>query len=53
MNEETLDPTVLEQSPDPPVRALARCAALYQEQIQEENMLDFCTIQREAFRLPM
>lgn len=51
VNEEALEPTVLEQSDEPQVRALARCAALYQQQIDDENALDFSTIQREALRL--
>ena len=51
VNEEALDPAVLEQSEEPQVRALARCAALYQHQLEEENALDFSTIQREALRL--
>lgn len=51
MNEEALEPAVLERSGEAPIRALARCAALYHQQLEEENALDFSTIQREALRL--
>lgn len=51
VNEEALDPAILEQSGEPLVRALGRCATLYQQQLEEENALDFSTIQRETLRL--
>ena len=51
VNEEALDPAVLEQSPAPPVRALARGTALYQQQLEEENALDFSTMQRKDLHL--
>ena len=51
VHEEALDTAVLEQSDEAPIRALARCANLYQQQLEDENALDFSTIQREALRL--
>ena len=45
VNEEALDPNMLEQATEPAVRAMGRCAKLYQSHLEEENALDFSTIQ--------
>jgi DNA helicase II / ATP-dependent DNA helicase PcrA len=51
VSEEALEPAVLTQAAEPAVRALGRCAALYDQQLADENGLDFSTIQREALTL--
>ena len=51
VSEEALDPKVLLDADEPEVQALGRCYQLYQEQLEEENCLDFSTIQVEALRL--
>lgn len=50
-SEEALDPAVLAAAPEEPVRALGQAYALYQRQLEEENALDFATIQYEALKL--
>ena len=50
-SEEALDPAVLCAAPDPEVRALGEAATRYQRLLEEENALDFSTIQAEALRL--
>lgn len=50
-SEEALDPAVLAAAPEEPVRALGQAYTLYQRQLEEENALDFATIQYEAIKL--
>ena len=38
-------------APDPEVQVLGQCAALYQKHLEENNALDFSTIQYEALKL--
>lgn len=49
--EEALDITTLLSAPDEAIQALGRCAQLYHTQLEENNALDFSTIQYEALRL--
>jgi len=49
--EEALDPTTLINASDEPVQVLGRAYALYQQQLEEANALDFATIQYEALNL--
>jgi DNA helicase II / ATP-dependent DNA helicase PcrA len=51
VSEEALDPATLVASDDERVVALGLCYALYHQQLDEENALDFSTIQVEALRL--
>lgn len=51
VSEEALDPETLKQAPDLAVRVLGECYALYQKQLEEENAIDFSTIQIEALKL--
>ena len=51
VSEETLDPEVLLNADEPEVQALGRCYQQYQAHLEEENYLDFSTIQVEALRL--
>jgi DNA helicase-2/ATP-dependent DNA helicase PcrA len=51
VSEEYLDLAQLLVAPEPEVRALGRCAEFYQQQLAEENALDFSSIQSEALRL--
>lgn len=51
ISEEALDPQTLIAAPDPEVRALGQCAAIYHQQLEEANALDFSTIQLEALKL--
>ena len=51
VSEEALDPEDLLNSDDPTVQALGRCYRQYQAHLEEENCLDFSTIQVEALRL--
>jgi len=51
VSEEALDIQKLVAAPDPEVQALGQCAALYQKHLEENNALDFSTIQYEALRL--
>ncbi len=41
VSEEALDPAVLIAAPDSAISALGRCAALYGQQLEEANALDF------------
>lgn len=50
-SEEALDPEILKQASDEPVRVLGEAYALYQQQLEEANALDFATIQYEALKL--
>jgi len=50
-SEEALDVAQLVAAPEPEVRALGECYALYQQQLTAENALDFSTIQYEALKL--
>lgn len=49
--EESLNPDALTAAPERQIRLLGRCTALYHRQLEEENALDFSTIQLEARRL--
>ena len=51
VSEEALDPEDLLKAPEPEVQALGRCYQQYQKHLEEENYLDFSTIQLEALRL--
>ena len=51
VSEEALDPNNLLNAPEPEVQALGRCYQQYQAHLEEENCLDFSTIQVEALRL--
>jgi DNA helicase-2/ATP-dependent DNA helicase PcrA len=51
VSEEALAPDILANAPDEEVRVLAQCYHLYQHQLEEENALDFSTIQYEALKL--
>ena len=51
VSEESLDPKILLSAPEPEVQALGRCYQQYQGHLEEENCLDFSTIQVEALRL--
>lgn len=49
--EEAIDIQMLLAAPDEAIQALGRCAQLYHTQLEENNALDFSTIQYEALRL--
>jgi DNA helicase-2/ATP-dependent DNA helicase PcrA len=49
--EESLDIKTLLAAPDEAISALGRCAQLYRTQLEENNALDFSTIQSEALQL--
>ena len=51
VSEEALDPEDLLNADEPEVQALGRCYQQYQIHLEEENYLDFSTIQFEALRL--
>lgn len=51
VSEEAIDPEDLLNAPEPEVQALGRCYQQYQKHLEEENYLDFSTIQVEALRL--
>jgi len=51
VSEEALDPQTLINAEDMAVKVLGECYALYQQQIETENALDFSTIQYEALKL--
>ena len=51
VSEEALNPEDLLNAPEPEVQALGRCYQQYQTHLEEENYLDFSTIQLEALRL--
>lgn len=51
VSEEALDPADLCRAADEPMRVLGECYALYQQQLEEANALDFSTIQYEALKL--
>lgn len=51
VSEEALDVDQLATSEDEAVAALGRCYQLYQQQLEEQNALDFSTIQSETLRL--
>lgn len=50
-SEEAIDPEDLLNAPEPEVQALGHCYQQYQKHLEEENYLDFSTIQVEASRL--
>jgi DNA helicase-2/ATP-dependent DNA helicase PcrA len=49
--EEALEIEILLAAPDAAIQALGRCAQLYYTLLEEQNALDFSTIQREALHL--
>lgn len=49
--EEALEVETLLTAPDEKIRALGRCVQRYHKQLEENNALDFSTIQYEALRL--
>jgi DNA helicase-2/ATP-dependent DNA helicase PcrA len=49
--EEALDADTLINAPDLAVSVLGQCYALYQKHLEEENAIDFSTIQLEALKL--
>jgi DNA helicase-2/ATP-dependent DNA helicase PcrA len=51
VSEEALDIQALLVAPDAAIQALGRCAQLYHTLLEEQNALDFSTIQREALHL--
>lgn len=51
VNEEALASETLLAAPEPEVQALGRAHQLYMRQLEEENALDFSTIQLETLRL--
>lgn len=51
VSEEALEASALLQAPDAAVRALGACYQRYHQQLEEENALDFSTIQYEALKL--
>ena len=51
VSEEALDPEDLLNAAEPEVQALGRCYEQYQEHLEDENCLDFSTIQVDALRL--
>ncbi len=51
VSEEALDVEALIHAPDAEVRVLGQCVALYQRHLEENNALDFSTIQYEALCL--
>ena len=51
VSEEALDPEGLLNANEPEVQALGRCYQQYHAHLEEENCLDFSTIQAEALRL--
>jgi len=51
VSEEALEADTLIQAKDAAVRVLGECYALYQKQLEEENAIDFSTIQYEALKL--
>jgi DNA helicase-2/ATP-dependent DNA helicase PcrA len=51
VSEEALDIQKLITAPDLEVQVLGQCAALYQKHLEENNALDFSTIQYEALHL--
>ena len=51
VSEEALDPEDLLNAAEPKVQTLGRCYQQYQTHLEEENCLDFSTIQVEALRL--
>ena len=51
VSEEILDVEKLEKSKHASVRALAKCYIIYKGILEEENALDFSTIQPEAYQL--
>lgn len=51
ISEEAIDPDQLAQSEDLAIRVLAECYKLYIRLLEEENALDFSTIQTEMLRM--
>lgn len=51
VSEEALDVNILLNASAIEVRVLGECYALYQKQLEEDNALDFSTIQYEALKL--
>ena len=51
ISEEALDPNALSKSADEAIKVLAECYKLYLMILEEENALDFSTIQTEMLRM--
>ena len=51
VSEEALNSEILVDAPDPEIQVLGRCHLLYQDYLEEENAIDFSTIQAEALKL--
>ena len=51
VSEEAIDPKELSASKEPSIRVLAECYKLYTRLLEEENALDFSTIQTEMLRM--
>lgn len=51
INEEAIEIETLLKAEDEAICVLGQCCALYQKQLEEENALDFSTIQYEAYKL--
>lgn len=51
VSEEALNPETLINAPEPEIKVLGHCYTLYQKYLEEENAIDFSTIQCEALKL--
>lgn len=51
LSEELVDPAQLKQDGDPQIEALGKILETYQGLLSEENLMDFASIQTEAYRL--
>ncbi len=51
VSEEALNPQILIGAPEPEIKVLGHCYYLYQQYLEEENAIDFSTIQYEALKL--
>ncbi len=51
VSEEALNSETLINAPDPEIQVLGHCHVLYQKHLEEENAIDFSTIQAEALKL--
>lgn len=51
LSEELVDVEALQKDTNPEIRTLGKILIVYQEMLEEENLIDFSTIQTECFRL--
>ena len=51
LSEELVDPKQLQQDSDPQIAALGKILETYQGLLSDENLMDFASIQTEAYRL--